>query len=154
MKTKNYCKSSFSVDLFKFAAPNLLDLLCSLIYESFQIGVFPQQSKSPTLIQIFQLGDKELMSNYRPISFLPFLSNLVERCLLKQLKRFLDKFSIVSEYQFGFMKGKSTSDVLTTLTNYLFAAYTIAVTIDYRKSFGIVSIDYFSPEWYVMESED
>ena len=143
-KTKNYCKNSISVELFKFAAPQLLDTLCSVINESFQIGVFPQQLKCATIVPIFKGGDKEIMSNYRPISILPFLSKLFEKCLLKRLKSFLNKFSIISEYQFGFMKGKSTSDALTTMTNYLYAAiddkkHTIAVTIDYRKAFDTVN---------------
>ena len=76
-----------------------------------------------------------VVHSFLKASILPFLSKLFEKCLLKRLNGFLNKFHIISEYQFGFMKGKSTSDVSTTMTNYLYAAkdeknHTIVVTID------------------------
>ena len=66
------------VNIFKFAAPNLSDILCSIINESFKFGVLPQQSKCATIIPIFKGGDKEMMSIYRSNSIPPFLSKLFE----------------------------------------------------------------------------
>ena len=100
-KTKSLCVKTISVDLFKFTASYLLDILCSAIYESFQFCVFPQQLKCATIVPIFKGKDKEIMSKYRPISILPFISKLFEEGLLKRLKSFLNKFSIISEYQLG-----------------------------------------------------
>ena len=96
-KTKNYCKNFISVNLFKFVAPHLLDILCSVINESFQTDVFPQQLKCATIVSIFKGGEKKVMYNYRPSSILPFLTKLFGKCLLKRLQSFLDMFSINSE---------------------------------------------------------
>ena len=81
----------------------------------------PQQLKCATKVPFFKGGDKEIMFEYRPVSIIPFLSKFFEKCLLKRLKRFLNKFSVISEYQFGLIKGKSTSKVFAALTNYLCA---------------------------------
>ena len=70
------------------------------------------------------------MCIWRLISVLPFQSKPFEKCLIERLQSFLNKFSIVSEYQFGFMNGKSTGDALTSLTNSFYA------TIDNKKTFN------------------
>ena len=121
-KTKNTCKSTVSVELFKFIPSYLLDTLCNIINEAMSLGVFPKHLKCAIITPIFKGGDKLMMSNYRPISVLPFMSKIFESCLLRRLKSFMNKFSIISPCQFGFMKGKSTNDAITASTNYLYDA--------------------------------
>ena len=40
------------------------------------MGKIPQRLKFATIVPIFKREDKEVMSKYRPISILPFLSKL------------------------------------------------------------------------------
>ena len=55
-------------------------------------------------------GDKE---NYWPVSILPNLSKIYERCLYTQMNKHVDSF--LSKYQFGFRKGYSSQQCLLTM---------------------------------------
>ena len=57
---------------------------------------------------IHEAGDPKLVSNYRPISILPTLSNIFEKIAHKRLYEFLPKFNIFHESQIGFRSGHST----------------------------------------------
>ena len=84
------------------------------------------------------------MFNYRPISVLVFLSKIFEKCLFLRLSSFLRKFSIISENQFGFTRGKSTEDALIVYTEQIYEVFdskkfSISVLIDYSKAFDTVN---------------
>lgn len=68
--------------------------------------------KKAIIIPIFKAGNKEEPSNYRPISILPLLSKIFEKLVLNRMIGFLEKHKIVSKYQYGFQKGRSTLDAL------------------------------------------
>jgi len=59
---------------------------------------------------IHKQGDRLLFSNYRPISLSLTLSKIYEKCIKYRIISFLDKNSFFSNNQFGFLRGKSTSD--------------------------------------------
>ena len=44
-----------------------------------EFGTFPQIFKTGKVIPIFKSGDKQLLLNYRPISLLPSLSEVLEK---------------------------------------------------------------------------
>ena len=44
-----------------------------------------------------------MLDDYRPISILPIFSKLMKRILYNQLSKYLEKETILSEYQFGFI---------------------------------------------------
>ena len=56
--------------------------------------------------------DKELLSNYRPISNLSLLSKYIERAMLDQLVPFLDQVEVISKYQSAYRKYHSTETAL------------------------------------------
>ena len=52
--------------------------------------------------------DKEILSNYRPISQLPFISKSIEQIVAKQLNNYLLYVNILDPKQSGFRKFHST----------------------------------------------
>ena len=65
--------------------------------------------KLAIITAIFKTGDPADMSNYRPISILPVVSKVVEKCVAEQLKAHINNspFTLHS-MQFGFRAKHST----------------------------------------------
>jgi len=66
---------------------------------------------------LFKKGDKNDMSNYRPISLLSSFSKVFEKAMYNQLQEHLNKFNILAEEQFGFKKDSSTNKAIYKLIN-------------------------------------
>jgi hypothetical protein len=71
--------------------------------ESINQGVFPDLLKVAKIRPVYKKGNKQEVSNYRPISVLSILYIVYNR-----LVSFTTKFKILSEKQYGFQKNKST----------------------------------------------
>src|SRR6218665_1047677 len=65
--------------------------------------------------------DKEILSNYRPVSNLSFFSKLTERVVLSRINDYLTSNSL-NPHQSGFTKRHSTETLLTSLYNKLVSA--------------------------------
>ena len=71
---------------------------------------FPKALKMANITPIFKKTERTDKTNYRPVSILPNLSKIYERCLYDQI---LDIFNdIFSKYQCGFRKNYSTQYAL------------------------------------------
>ena len=66
---------------------------------------------------IIRKDRSSLPGNYRPISVLPAISNVMERILYNQLYEYLTENNVLSEHQFGFRKFHSTASALLDCTN-------------------------------------
>lgn len=98
------------VRLIKDASATMLKPLVKLINDSFSSGVFPTCFKQAKVVPIYKKGSRNLASSYRPISILPSLSKVLEKIVDTRLKSFIKRNKILSESQFGFREGRSTSD--------------------------------------------
>ena len=76
-------------------------------------GVFPNELKQADIKPIYKKESRNEKENYRPISILPNLSKIFERCMYDQLKDHFDK--LLSKYQCGFRKGFSTQHCLLAM---------------------------------------
>ena len=68
----------------------------------------PNVLKVSQVTLIYKNGDVTDPGNFRPISTLSPFSKVLERLIYNQLYDFLEKDSILFQYQFGFRKGYST----------------------------------------------
>ena len=82
--------------------------MSEIINESFLIAVFPTTFKHRIVIPIFESGDIEEISNYRPITNLHFASKVSEKVIGLQLKRFLDKHAVLDEHESAYRQNHST----------------------------------------------
>lgn len=65
-------------------------------------------AKITRITPVFKSGDKNNLSNYRPISILPTLSKVLERVVYNKLTSYLDKLNIIVPSQYGFRKKNTT----------------------------------------------
>jgi len=100
-------KYSSSKNLFIF-----LTMLISLIWLNITV---PKSWLELKIICLYKKGLKSLAENYRALSIGSNLSKLIPRIILNRLQETYE--SNISEYQFGFRKGRSTCDAIFILKN-------------------------------------
>lgn len=107
-------------------------------------GVFPDLMKHSKLIPLFKSGSEKDPANYRPISVLPALSKIFEKIILTQLLSHFNLNGLLHCNQFGFTKGRSTTDAGILLLKHVYDAFensqdAIGVFCDLSKAFDCVS---------------
>ena len=76
-------------------------------------GNFPDELKQADIKPTHKKNSRTDKANYKPISILPSISKIYEKCIYKQLSSFLERF--FSKYQCGFRKGYSAQDCLIAM---------------------------------------
>jgi len=77
---------------------------------------FPDCLKIAEITPLYKKGDREEPTNYRPISVTPCLTKIFEKLLYAQIYDFLTVNKLISNHQYGYQKGCSTSDALLYAT--------------------------------------
>lgn len=123
-----------------------LSYFLSLINIFLDSGIIPPDWKIQNIIPICKSGkDPSLGSSYRPIALSSTLCKVAERMIKNRLDWFVEKNQILSPSQFGFRKGKSTLDNLSSLVTDVKLAlskneYCIAVFLDICGAYDNVNI--------------
>jgi hypothetical protein len=91
--------------LLKNTAAIVAPSLCKLFNKSLQHGIVPRDWKLANVVPVYKKNDREHAENYRPISLLPIVSKVLERCIFINMKQFLSQ--LVNDCQHGFLQGKS-----------------------------------------------
>ena len=80
------------------------DLFSHFIYHNYNNSLFssnfPSNLKVADILPTHKKKDKSDIENYRPISILPTLSKIYERCMYDQMYKYFDQ--IFSKYQCGY----------------------------------------------------
>jgi exonuclease III len=144
LKNTSSNKNSLPVKILKLAKDQLIKPISMLINDSFVSGVFPDVLKYGKITPIHKRGSPSLVKNYRPICVLSTLSKIFEKSIYLRLIKYLDKFSIISNNQYGFQKGTSTVDAILQLTEYIYNAlnlkkHVLSIFIDLQKAFDTVN---------------
>ena len=60
-------------------------------------SVFPSELKIAKVLPLFKGEDHNILSNFRPISILPFFSKIFEKLIQTRLCSFFDKEKVLNE---------------------------------------------------------
>ena len=132
------------VKIFKSVSHCFGSTLVDIINSSFYHGIFPKSLKIAKITPIYKKGDVKHCSNFRPISSLPFVSKIFERCMANRIMSFFSKFQLFSENQFGFLKNRSTQDAVFNFSENIYDAlnakyHNISILIDLKAAFDTVN---------------
>ena len=98
-----------------FLAPKILKLF-NLVIKS---GDFPDQWKLGKVVALYKNnGDVKDPGNYRPITLLPIMSKLFEKCISEQMYELL--IPHIPNFQHGFKRNHSIVTAMTEITEYMF----------------------------------
>ena len=131
--------------MLKDAALVLTKPLTFIINLSLETGVVPSEWKVAKVLPLYKSGSLAEIDNYRPISILITLSNILEKIVYKQLMAQLECHSLLFEYQFGFRPNRSTELAVTYFTSRITKeadngkATGAVVFIDLSKAFDTIN---------------
>uniref|UniRef100_A0A669BHY4 Reverse transcriptase domain-containing protein n=1 Tax=Oreochromis niloticus TaxID=8128 RepID=A0A669BHY4_ORENI len=137
VKSTNCSTDAIPSRLLKQVLDSVGPFLLVLINACLSSGCFPTLFKHAVVQPLLKKPnlDPSILSNYRPISNLPFLSKVLERVVFRQLQSFLDNNSLYEKFQSGFRARHSTETALLRVFNDLL------LTVDSGRAAVLVTLD-------------
>ena len=120
--------------LLKECAEEISPSLCKLFNTLLSAGHFPSIWKDAVIVPIFKSGSKENVENYRGISLLSIVSNVLERCVHNHM--FAAIKPSLYKLQDGFVGGRSC------VTSLLRTTHNFAKALDDRQQIDVLYLDY------------
>ena len=114
-----------------------------IINLSISENTVPNEMKVARVKPLFKKNSNLEVGNYRPVSILSIVSNILERAVYIQLENYLTKNNILYEYQSWFRKSFSTDTCLIHLLDHIKinnsqGLYTGMILLDLQKAFDTV----------------
>ena len=106
-------KSDMNTNIIRKNAAFFAKYICDDINASIRSSNFHNELKEADIVPVHKKKSKLSKENYRPISILPNISKVYERCLYDQMSEFFD--NILSKYQCNFRKGYSAKHCLLVM---------------------------------------
>ncbi|KAJ8030007.1 LINE-1 reverse transcriptase-like [Holothuria leucospilota] len=94
--------------LLKTVANEITPVIVSFFQQSLNTGIFPDKLKKANVTPIPKKGSKADVKNYPPISLTSILSKCLEHIMVSNFMSHLESNSILTPYQHGFRKHRST----------------------------------------------
>lgn len=132
-----------SNNILKKTIHSIKEPLAFIFSRCLESGYFPDILKVSKVIPVYKKGDKNLPQNYRPISIVPVFSKILESLIHLQLSAHFDQFNLLSESQFGFRAGRSTTTAVMKIIDHTLHSFenreSVALSLlDLSKAFDCV----------------
>ena len=118
-KSKSCSLDPIPTSLLKECIDELLSTITKIINNSLQSSNFPEIYKTALVIPLIKKPDldKNILKNYRPVSNLSFLSKILEKIVMSQLKNYLSTNNLFPIYQSAYRHSHSTETALLRVMN-------------------------------------
>ena len=112
-----------SFRMLKFCGPSVIKPLSLLFNNCLRDGVFPKDLEKANVIPVHKKGNKQLVSNYRPVSLLQICSKNFEKLIFDCIYDLLDQNCLVKANQSGFRPGDFCIHQVIAITHNIFTAF-------------------------------
>lgn len=102
--------------------------------------------KTAVVRPLYKGGATNDFKNYRPISILSCLAQVLEKHILRTMTSFVERFGLLSDNQYGFIAERGTQALLEDFSDCLHTGFdkslfTCAVFLDVSKAFDSINHD-------------
>ena len=115
---------------------SIAPLLCTIFRSSISTGVVPEDWRKANITPIFKKGDRNLASNYRPVSLTSLCCKLLEHIITSNIMYHLDQYNILTDCQHGFRARRSCETQLITFL------HDLAHTLDSKVQTDVIVLDF------------
>ena len=132
------------VVVLKNCESELSYILAELFNKCLKESCFPDCWKVSSVAPLFKnVGERSTGKNYLPVSLLSVVSKVFEKLVNNRIVDHLVKCGLFSDFQYGFRSSRSTTDLLTVVSDRIDRAFnrsgaTRAVALDISKTFDRV----------------
>uniref|UniRef100_T1DE06 Putative outcast ele5 orf1-h 1e-40-j 4 n=1 Tax=Psorophora albipes TaxID=869069 RepID=T1DE06_9DIPT len=132
------------LSFIKLLLPSILPAICYIFNLIITSSKFPEAWKAAKVIPIKKKPNDVNLSNLRPISILSALSKVFERILQLQIRDHLENFDLLTQFQSGFRRGRSTTTAMLKVHDDIHSVVdkkgvAFLLLIDFSKAFDRVS---------------
>ena len=142
------CNKSCGLDgidakFVQLAAEAIAPALCLLFDACFKNGFFPTGLKEAKVVPVFKSGDRQKLTNYRPISILSCFSKILKKIVYSRTIDFLNFNSVLCPTQYGFRPKQSNVHAILDIVSTCFdnvenKKFTGLLLLDLTKAFDTV----------------
>ena len=141
-KTPGY--DNINVNVVKKIYEELKTPLMRIFNLLLSTGIFPDKLKIAKVFPVSKNGEKDLLTNYRPISVLPCFSKILEHIMYDRLYSYLTENKILFKKRFGIRSGHSTDHALLELIDQICECFDVkkiflGIFVDLSKAFDTVN---------------
>ena len=133
-------------NVLKLIKTEITPVLTHIINLSISSQTFPQTWKLAKVIPLHKKKEVLLAKNYRPVSLLPVLSKVLERCIFLQITDYLEDNHLLHPSHHGFRAQHSTASALIQMFDTWIEAYeenevSAVIMLDMSAAFDVVDHD-------------
>ena len=136
---KAHGHDNISVRMIKLCINTVALPLTLFFQNSVAAGTFPTQWKRANIVPIHKKNDKQIVSNYRPVSLLPICSKIFEKLIFNELFKIFEDNNLLSKHQSNFRPGDSCIYQLLAITHDIFSSFDCNPTLETRSVFLDIS---------------
>lgn len=133
-----------SAEIIKSSYDIISPYLVKIFNTLFDNSQYPDEWGVGFIVPIFKGGDPSSAKNYRGITLNNILAKIYSQVLLNRLTAWTEKYEKISNCQFGYQKGKSTTDCIFILNSIIMKVLNsgqklYSIFIDYEKCFDKIN---------------
>ena len=147
LKSKSCELDAIPTTILKKMLPDVIPLITKIVNISLTEGCFSKDWKTAVVRPLLKrLGLQLILSNYRPVSNLTFVSKIIERCMLLQLSQHCNDYDLQPDYQSAYREHYSCETAVLKVSNDILWAMekqevTSLVALDLSAAFDTVDHD-------------
>eukprot|EP00057_Strongylocentrotus_purpuratus_P003633 XP_003727036.1 PREDICTED: RNA-directed DNA polymerase from mobile element jockey-like [Strongylocentrotus purpuratus] len=132
------------IRIMKEAANEIAPILQLIFTQSYETGTLPKDWLTANIVAIYKKGNRNIPSNYRPVSLTCVTTKLMEHIISHSIMGHIDEHQLLANCQHGFRKQHSTeSQLVNTLEEVTRSLdkkiQTDVLILDFSKAFDTVA---------------